>query len=30
VCWQNLPEEPAIDRIRRWITVDNWEAMTSG
>lgn len=24
VCWEALPEESAIDRIRRWITVDGW------
>jgi hypothetical protein len=25
ICWTELPEEPAIDRIRRWITVDGWD-----
>lgn len=25
VCWEALPEEPAITRIRRWITVDGWD-----
>lgn len=24
VCWAGLPAEPAIDRIRRWITVTGW------
>jgi hypothetical protein len=24
VCWEDLPEEPAIDRVRRWVTVNGW------
>lgn len=24
VCWKNLPKEPAITRIRRWVDVANW------
>lgn len=24
VCWEGLPDEPAIDRIRRWVTVEGW------
>lgn len=24
VCWTYLPEEPSIDRIRRWVTVNGW------
>lgn len=26
VSWTNLPAEPAIDRVRRWVTVDGWDS----
>lgn len=25
VCWKGLPAEPAITRIRRWVTVNGWD-----
>jgi len=25
VCWDELPDEPPITRIRRWVTVQGWD-----